>query len=98
MLPNSGTVEHFDSIGNAIYSYDDAMKELISYENATMTRSKVTYIQSVDFGGDIQGDCGSTRDYSTNGVYPNSWCLQVGIHLPRPILWFSHVLPTTPLV
>ncbi|KAI2636847.1 endochitinase [Xylaria nigripes] len=59
VLPRSGT-EYYDSVASASYSYDNATKELITYDNVDMVSRKAQYIQSEGLAGsmfwEISGD------------------------------------------
>ncbi|KAI1823786.1 endochitinase [Xylaria intraflava] len=52
VLPRSGA-EYYDSTAGATYSYDNATKELITYDNVDMIKRKVQYIQSKGLAGSM---------------------------------------------
>jgi chitinase len=51
VLPLSGAIEFYDSASGSSYSYDATKRELISYDNVTVSRQKAAWIQETQLGG-----------------------------------------------
>ena len=66
VLPKSGAQEYFDASVGASWSYDNATKEMISYDTPTAAQAKLQYIQSLGLGGAMWWE--ANGDKPVNGL------------------------------
>ncbi len=63
-LPRPGAQEAYDAVAKASYSYDQASRELISYDNPDSARQKSTYLARKGLGGVVYWEASGDRNDS----------------------------------
>ena len=78
-LPRAGAVEVYDEEAHALYSYNAATRELVSYDNPQVVRRKVDYIKGLGLGGSMFWEASGDRKGVNNSLIWHSFDALGGI-------------------